>query len=205
MAKKELTKKQLKKQLTTLTEDKGERSESALKKDLKNSFDSLKQLDRVTTGQKIGDVTITKSMNKKIKNAKRYIEDLYDTITDGEIEKKEQKEGEMVGSENEQSEGYGKMPNEMEVVVDESVVKVSQKKLNSIIERVIVERKKQLAEDSEGEETYNYGEDEGGDKKEEMSMEDHVKAIEDHLKYLKKDMGYDEDHEDRREKGTDFE
>jgi len=204
MAKKELTKKQLKKQLTTLTEDKGERSESALKKDLKKSFDALKQLDRVTTGQKIGDVTITKSMNKKIKNAKRYIEDLYDTITDGEIEKKEQKEGEMVGSENEQSEGYGKMPNEMEVVVGENVVKVSQKKLNSIIERVIVERKKQLSEDSEGEETYNYGEDEGGDKKEEMSMEDHVKAIEDHLKYLKKDMGYDEDHEDRDEEDTDF-
>jgi len=61
-----------------------------------------------------------------------------------------------------------------------------------------------LEEDSEGEETYNYGDDEGHDKKEEMSMEDHVKAIEDHLGYLKKDMGYDEDHEDRDEEGTDF-
>ena len=61
-----------------------------------------------------------------------------------------------------------------------------------------------LEEDSEGEETYNYGEDEGSDRKEEMSMEDHVKAIEDHLSYLKKDMGYDEDCEDRDEKGTDF-
>ena len=61
-----------------------------------------------------------------------------------------------------------------------------------------------IEEDSEGEETYNYGEDEGHDKKEEMSMEDHVKAIEDHLSYLKKDMGYDEDREDRDEKGTDF-
>ena len=29
-----------------------------LKKDLKNSFDALKKLDQVTTGQKIGDVTI---------------------------------------------------------------------------------------------------------------------------------------------------
>ena len=63
---------------------------------------------------------------------------------------------------------------------------------------------KDLEEDSEGEETYNYGEDEGSDKKEEMSMEDHVKAIEDHLGYLKKDMGYDEDHEDRDEKDTEF-
>ena len=65
MAKKELTKKQLKKQLTTLTENENKRSEGELKKDLKKSFDALKQLDRVTTGQKIGDVTITKSMNKK--------------------------------------------------------------------------------------------------------------------------------------------
>lgn len=202
MAKKELTKKQLKKQLTTLTENENKRSEGELKKDLKKSFDALKQLDRVTTGQKIGDVTITKSMNKKIKNAKRYIEDLYDNITDGQIEKKEQKEEEMVGLENEKSEGYGKMPTE---ALGENVVRVSQKKLNSIIERVVIERKKQLSEDSEGEETYNYGEDEGSDKKEEMSMEDHIEAIEDHLKHLKKDMSFDEDREERKEKGTDFE
>ena len=202
MAKKELTKKQLKKQLTTLTENKNKRSEGELKKDLKKSFDALKQLDRVTTGQKIGDVTITKSMNKKIKNAKRYIEDLYDNITDGQIEKNEQKEEEMVGLENEKSEGYGKMPTE---ALGENVVRVSQKKLNSIIERVVIERKKQLSEDSEGEETYNYGEDEGSDKKEEMSMEDHIEAIEDHLKHLKKDMSFDEDREERKEKGTDFE
>ena len=57
----------------------------------------------------------------------------------------------------------------------------------------------------EGEETYNYGEDEGSDKKEEMSMEDHIEAIEDHLKHLKKDMSFDEDREERKEKGTDFE
>ena len=202
MAKKELTKKQLKKQLTTLTENKNKRSEGELKKDLKKSFDALKQLDRVTTGQKIGDVTITKSMNKKIKNAKRYIEDLYDNITDGQIEKNEQKEEEMVGLENEKSEGYGKMPTE---ALGENVVRVSQKKLNSIIERVVIERKKQLSEDSEGEETYNYGEDEGSDKKEEMSMEDHIEAIEDHLKHLKKDMSFDEDREERKEKGTHFE
>tara|TARA_B100000900_G_scaffold302944_2_gene261520 strand:+ start:839 stop:1663 length:825 start_codon:yes stop_codon:yes gene_type:complete len=63
---------------------------------------------------------------------------------------------------------------------------------------------KAMNEDSEGEETYNYGEDEGHDHMEEMSMEDHIKAIEDHLGHLKKDMSFDEDHEDRDEKGTHF-
>ena len=48
------------------------------------------------------------------------------------------------------------------------------------------------------------GEDEGHDKYEEMSMQDHVKEIEKHLKHLKDDMGYDEDQEDRDEKGTKF-
>ena len=50
-------------------------------------------------------------------------------------------------------------------------------------------------EDSEGEETYNYGEDEGADHKEEEHLEDEeemaphdrIKAIEDHLEALKKD------------------
>ena len=63
---------------------------------------------------------------------------------------------------------------------------------------------KKLAEDSEGEETYHYGEDEGEDRKEEESMEDHVDAIEHHLGKLKGDMGYDEDHEDRHEHGDHF-
>ena len=71
---------------------------------------------------------------------------------------------------------------------------------------------KKMEEDSEGEETYNYGEDEGHDHKEEEELEheeemepkDHIDAIEDHLDALKKDMAYDEDHEDRDEEGTDF-
>jgi len=62
----------------------------------------------------------------------------------------------------------------------------------------------ELNEDSEGEETYHYGEDEGEDRKEEESMEDHVDAIEHHLGKLKDDMGYDEDHEDRHEHGDHF-
>ena len=83
-------------------------------------------------------------------------------------------------------------------------IKLTEAQLTQIIEKVMRERNKNLREDSEGEETYNYGEDEGHDRKEEMSMEDRVKAIEDHLHHLKKDMGYDEDHEDRDEKDTDF-
>ena len=71
---------------------------------------------------------------------------------------------------------------------------------------------KAVNEDSEGEETYNYGEDEGADHKEEEHLEDEekmaphdrIKAIEDHLDALKKDMDYDEDREDRDEEGTDF-
>jgi len=71
---------------------------------------------------------------------------------------------------------------------------------------------KDLEEDSEGEETYNYGEDEGEDKKEEKGLErdeemapkDRIGEIEKHLKALKKDMGYDEDREDRDEEDTEF-
>jgi hypothetical protein len=76
---------------------------------------------------------------------------------------------------------------------------------------------KAMNEDSEGEETYNYGEDEGADEhredemedelhhdEEDMAPHDRIKAIEDHLDALKKDMGYDEDHEDRDEEGTHF-
>lgn len=69
-----------------------------------------------------------------------------------------------------------------------------------------------ITEDSEGEETYNYGDDEGHDHKEEEELEheeemapaDRVREIERHLDALKKDMGYDEDHEDRDEEGTHF-
>jgi len=67
-------------------------------------------------------------------------------------------------------------------------------------------------EDSEGEETYNYGDDEGHDREEEeeledeekMAPEDRIKEIERHLDALKADMGYDEDSEDRDEEGTHF-
>mgnify|MGYP003629931888 CR=1 FL=1 len=60
---------------------------------------------------------------------------------------------------------------------------------------------KEVNEDSEGEETYNYGEDEGQD---EYRLK-HDDMSSGHRKNLKKDMAYDEDHEDRGEYGTHFE
>ncbi len=58
----------------------------------------------------------------------------------------------------------------------------------------------ELFEDSEGEETYHYGSDEGYDEE----RIDHDDLSGGHIEALKKDMAYDEDHEDRREGGTDF-
>ena len=140
MAQKEFTKKQLRKQLTKLTEANTTRSETAFKGDMKKSFDALKKLDQVMTGQKIGDLTITKAMNKKIKNAKRYIEDLWDKITDGEIEEKETAEGKEVEEKNEQSEGHGKMYNALEGVREGKVIKINEATLRRIVERVIKEQ-----------------------------------------------------------------
>ena len=73
-------------------------------------------------------------------------------------------------------------------------------------------KKLPIKEDSEGEETYHYGDDEGEDRKEEEGLEheedmaphDRIREIERHLDALKDDMSYDEDHEDRDEKGTKF-
>ena len=79
-------------------------------------------------------------MNKKIKNAKRYIEDLYDNITDGEIQEKEQNEENEVTERNENSEGYGKMYNALEGIREDKVVKINENTLRRIVERVITER-----------------------------------------------------------------
>ena len=62
---------------------------------------------------------------------------------------------------------------------------------------------KALEEDSEGEETYHYGEDEGRDEKELRDLE-RRHATRAHIKALKRDMDYDEDHERRGEHGTHF-
>ena len=65
------------------------------------------------------------------------------------------------------------------------------------------ESKEEITEDSEGEETDHYGEDEGHDERELRDLE-RRHATRAHIDALKRDMGYDEDHERRRERGTDF-
>ena len=64
-------------------------------------------------------------------------------------------------------------------------------------------KKDKLEEKTEGEETYDYGEAEGHDEKE---LRDLIKrhASHAHMRALEADMKYDERHQDRRERGTDF-
>ena len=64
----------------------------------------------------------------------------------------------------------------------------------------------QITEDSEGEETYNYGEDEGADEKKlkKLKKKKQTKDTKSHETALSKDEDYDEDHEDREEEGTEF-
>ncbi len=64
----------------------------------------------------------------------------------------------------------------------------------------------EITEDSEGEETYNYGEDEGKDEEELKKLEKkkQTKDTKSHEKALGKDEEFDEDKEDRKEKGTKF-
>jgi len=101
-------------------------------------------------------------------------------------------------------------------------IRLSESDLTNLIERVVKEQAAQVGgfgygfapvkEDTEGEETYNYGELEGADHKEEMGLEhdmamaphDRIREIEKHLDALKQDMSYDEDHEDRGEAHTEF-
>ena len=97
-------------------------------------------------------------------------------------------------------------------------IRLSESDLTNLIERVVKEHasaagfgygfaknnKGMFSEDTEGEETYHYGEDEGHDRKEVMGLSDHIKEIKKHLDAIEKDEGYDRDHEDRGEKGTDF-
>jgi len=60
--------------------------------------------------------------------------------------------------------------------------------------------KKDVNEDSEGVETYHYGEDEGRDEK--RLKHGYMSKL--HRHNLEKDMAYDEDHEFRHERGTNF-
>ena len=83
-----------------------------------------------------------------------------------------------------------------DIILEEIQLLNEELEIDSIMKRV-------LREDSEGEETYNYGEDEGEDKKR-LDYLMHHGGGHDHEHDLEKDMEYDEDHEDRHEKGTHF-
>ena len=136
MAIKELTKKEIKKQMIKLTE-----GSVQMKDHLKTAYNAIKKLDKVSVGQKIknnkGDnVTVTPKDNDKILAAMRKVEDIYRDIIGGEIKDKEDKDekekSKKVTKENEQSEGYGQMPGE--------VIKMSETTLKRVIERVIKEQ-----------------------------------------------------------------
>ena len=137
MPKKEI----LKKQLKNITE-----GSVSYKRALNRAEKALKQLDAISAGQTIRgkkgeDVVINKEYDKKILDALRHIEDVKRMITDESIEiavdDKKKKEEEEVTTSNEQSEGYGKMPEE---AMSENVVSLSEKTLKNVIRRVIQER-----------------------------------------------------------------
>ena len=83
MDKKQLTKKQLKKQLTTLTESKAD-----IKSELKKAYQALKSLKSLLVGHKSGEATLSFSDLKKIKTAARHIEDIYEEMVDSEMSEK---------------------------------------------------------------------------------------------------------------------
>ena len=139
MNKKELTKKQLKTRLTTLTESRGD-----IKSELKKAYKALKSLKSLLIGHKSGDDTLSFSDLKKIKTAARHIEDIYEDMVDSEIDDKETEKEKKVEKKNEQSEGHGKMYNALSGVREGKVIKMSQSTLKRVVERVIKEQEENL-------------------------------------------------------------
>tara|TARA_R100001443_G_C3324980_1_gene171006 strand:+ start:421 stop:1014 length:594 start_codon:yes stop_codon:yes gene_type:complete len=134
MNKKEFTKKQLKKQLDTLTESKAD-----IKSELKKAYKALKSLKSLLVGHKAGDATLSFTDLKKIKAAARNIEDIYEDMVDTEMSEKESEKEKEVEKKNEQSEGHGKMYNALQGMREEKVVKINESTLKRIIERVVTE------------------------------------------------------------------
>jgi len=183
---------------------------------------SMPTMDEQASQGNIGKVLKkgVKKVTKAMKDAycqKEFGKD-YEDCTDEQQEECDKHCGKL----NEDSEGEESLPS-----MDEIKKCVSEgKSLKTVCEdygckekdiKEMYDKCKSMNEDSEGEETYNYGEDEGADEhredemedelhhdEEDMAPHDRIKAIEDHLEALKKDMGYDEDHEDRDEEGTHF-
>ena len=136
MDKKQLTKKQLKKQLTTLTESKAD-----IKSELKKAYQALKSLKSLLVGHKSGEATLSFGDLKKIKTAARHIEDIYEDMVDSEMTEKEKEEQSKVTEKNEQSEGHGKMYNALKGIRESKVIKINENTLKRIVERVITEQK----------------------------------------------------------------
>jgi hypothetical protein len=128
MPKKEI----LKKQLKSLTESKTQQ--------LKNINSITQQILRLKT-QLVTDPSnplknddlkyITDTVGKLLKTA--------DKIHDEKIDDESVEEDELVVGDNEQSEGYGKMPSE---TMSENVISISEETLKNVVRRVIQERKK---------------------------------------------------------------
>jgi hypothetical protein len=135
MSKKEFTKKQLRKQLTALTESKG-----TIKAELKGAYKALKKLKQTLVGHKSGDDTLTFTDLKKIKTAARNIEDIYEDMVDTEMDDRETEKEKEVESKNEQSEGHGKMYNALSGIKEGKVIKMNESTLKRIVERVIKEQ-----------------------------------------------------------------
>jgi len=134
MSKKEFTKKQLRKGLTTLTESKAD-----IKSELKKAYKALKSLKSLLVGHKSGEATLSFSDLKKIKTAARHIEDIYEDMVDTEMTEKDKKKEEEVEKKNEQSEGHGKMYNAFEGLKEGKVIKITEDTLKKIVGRVINE------------------------------------------------------------------
>ena len=140
MNKKEFTKKQLKKQLTTLTEAKGGVKDS-IYNSMRDAFNALKNLKKALVGHTYGEDTITFGDFQKITAAKNFIEKQWEQMKDFDRAEKETKKEKEVVKKNEQSEGHGKMYNALQGVREGKVVKINQGTLKRIVERVIKEQK----------------------------------------------------------------
>jgi len=141
MNKKELTKKQLKGRLITITE-----ARSTIKSELKKAYMSLKNLKSLLVGHRTGDQTLSFSDLKKIKTAARHIEDIYEDMTDEEMTDKEEKKEKEVEKKNEQSEGHGKMYNALSSIKEGKVFKMNESTLKRVVERVINEQPNNIKE-----------------------------------------------------------
>jgi hypothetical protein len=139
MDKKEYTKKELKRQLTTLTESKG--PPSGIKSELKKAYKALKTLKSLLVGHRTGDDTLSFTDLKKIKAAARNIEDIYEDMVDNEVSEKETEKEQEVVKKNEQSEGHGEMYNALTGIKEGKIINMTESTLKRIVERVVKEQK----------------------------------------------------------------